>query len=165
MPSTPLIEFKEEKAKPTWEVYQVLWADVDYNELPPILAWDNNDNKKEKQREELIWEATINAWTNNNQSEMLPILNWEEKNRKKEKGREENIPEKTTITEEITSGWEREYLREPIKELPYIPLKCKDCGKKLFSMGAWVALDKDYWMRTHYYCKPCHRKQYGYPKR
>ncbi|KAG9287782.1 hypothetical protein G9A89_017377 [Geosiphon pyriformis] len=114
-PSTPLIKFEKEKAKPTWEAYQVSWADVNHNELLPILAWDNNDNGKEKQREKLTWKATINTWTDNNQSEMPPILDWEE-----------NIPEKTITAEEITSGWEREYSREPIKELPYIPLKCKD---------------------------------------
>ncbi|KAG9298379.1 hypothetical protein G9A89_005239 [Geosiphon pyriformis] len=31
-------------------------------------------------------------------------------------------------------------------------------------MEAWIALDEDYWMRTHYYCKPCHRERYDYPK-
>ncbi|KAG9285515.1 hypothetical protein G9A89_006503 [Geosiphon pyriformis] len=122
MPSTPLIEFEEEKAKPTW---------------------------KEKQREEPTWKATINIWTNNNQSEMPPILNWKEKNKEKGKEREENIPEEPTTTEEITSGWKREYSCEPIKELPYISLKCKDCRKKLSSMGAWS----------------CHKEWYGYLKR
>ncbi|KAG9304417.1 hypothetical protein G9A89_019979 [Geosiphon pyriformis] len=165
MPSTPLIEFEKEKMKPIWEAYQILWADVDHNELLPILAWDNNNNRKEKQREKPTWKATIDTWTNNNQSEMPPILDWEEKNKEKGKGREENIPEETTTTEKITSGWERKYSCEPIKELPYIPLKCKDCGKKLSSMRTWVVLDKNYWMRIHYYCKSCHREQYGYSKR
>ncbi|KAG9296658.1 hypothetical protein G9A89_009917 [Geosiphon pyriformis] len=96
---------------------------------------------------------------------MSSILDWEEKNKEKGKGREENIPEETTTAEEITSGWEKKYSREPIKEPPYIPLKYKDCGKKLFSLEAWVVSDEDYWMRTHYYCKPCHREQYDYPKR
>ncbi|KAG9288529.1 hypothetical protein G9A89_015735 [Geosiphon pyriformis] len=32
----PLINF-EEKTKPIWEVYQVLWANPDHNELLPIL--------------------------------------------------------------------------------------------------------------------------------
>ncbi|KAG9304732.1 hypothetical protein G9A89_003906 [Geosiphon pyriformis] len=92
MPSTPLIEFEEEKVKPIWEAYQVF--------------------------------------------EMLPILDWEEKSKEKGKGREENIPKETTTAEEITSDWKREYSHEPIKELPYIPLKCKNCGKKLSSMEA-----------------------------
>ncbi|KAG9302644.1 hypothetical protein G9A89_007348 [Geosiphon pyriformis] len=38
MTSVPLINLKEEKLKPTWEAYQVSWADVDHNELPPILT-------------------------------------------------------------------------------------------------------------------------------
>ncbi|KAG9286043.1 hypothetical protein G9A89_022720 [Geosiphon pyriformis] len=96
---------------------------------------------------------------------MPPILDWEKKNKKKKKGREENIPEETTTAEKITSGWEKKYSCEPIKELPYIPLKCKDCGKKLSSIRAWVVPDEDYWTRTHYFCKPCHREQYDYPKR
>ncbi|KAG9307432.1 hypothetical protein G9A89_017262 [Geosiphon pyriformis] len=50
-PSIPLIEFEKEKAKPTWEVYQVLWADINHNGLLPILVWNNNDNGKEKQKE------------------------------------------------------------------------------------------------------------------
>ncbi|KAG9299513.1 hypothetical protein G9A89_020684 [Geosiphon pyriformis] len=110
----------------TWEAYQVSWADINHNELLPILAWNKNDNKKKKQREKPTWKATIDAWTDNNQSEMPPILDWEEKNKKKGKGREENIPKETTTVEEITSGWEREYSCEPIKKPPYIPFKCKD---------------------------------------
>ncbi|KAG9298318.1 hypothetical protein G9A89_002806 [Geosiphon pyriformis] len=35
--STLLIELEEEKLKPTWEVYQVLWANNDHNKLLPIL--------------------------------------------------------------------------------------------------------------------------------
>ncbi|KAG9297097.1 hypothetical protein G9A89_019378 [Geosiphon pyriformis] len=46
--------------------------------------------------------------------------------KEKGKGREKNISEETTTAEEITSDWERKYSREPIKEPPYIPLKCKD---------------------------------------
>ncbi|KAG9307140.1 hypothetical protein G9A89_016968 [Geosiphon pyriformis] len=33
-----LIELEKEKEKPTWEAYQVSWANTDHNELPPILA-------------------------------------------------------------------------------------------------------------------------------
>ncbi|KAG9292953.1 hypothetical protein G9A89_016315 [Geosiphon pyriformis] len=42
--STPLIELKEEKLKPTWEAYQVSWADNNHNKLLLILLqekWDN----------------------------------------------------------------------------------------------------------------------------
>ncbi|KAG9298023.1 hypothetical protein G9A89_018851 [Geosiphon pyriformis] len=62
---------------------------------------------------------------------MPPILDWKEKSKKKGKRREENILEKTTTAKEITNDWEKEYSHKPIKEPPYIPLKCKDCGKKL----------------------------------
>ncbi|KAG9304434.1 hypothetical protein G9A89_019996 [Geosiphon pyriformis] len=109
------------------------------------------------------WLSKTNATLDWNTQELQ--LSQNEKSKEKEKEKEENIPEETTTAEEITSGWEREYLREPIKKPPYIPLKCKDCEKKLSSIGAWVAPDKDYWTQTHYYCKSCHRKQYGYPKR
>ncbi|KAG9302794.1 hypothetical protein G9A89_009571, partial [Geosiphon pyriformis] len=53
-PIAPLIELKKEKEKPTWEVYQVSWADKDnHNKLPPILSWNNKG--KGKQTEELTW--------------------------------------------------------------------------------------------------------------
>ncbi|KAG9285381.1 hypothetical protein G9A89_010856 [Geosiphon pyriformis] len=60
------------------------------------------------------------------------------KSKEKEKKKEENIPEETTTAREITSGWKRKYLHEPIKEPSYISLKYKNCRKKLFSIGAWV---------------------------
>ncbi|KAG9287685.1 hypothetical protein G9A89_004088 [Geosiphon pyriformis] len=44
-------------------------------------------------------------------------------------------------------------------------LQVQRLQKKLSSMGAWIASNKDYWMRTHYYCKPCHCKCYDYSKR
>ncbi|KAG9286442.1 hypothetical protein G9A89_014608 [Geosiphon pyriformis] len=50
----PLIELEKKTKKPTWEAYQVLWTDVDHNELPLILAWDEDDYRKEKQKEEHI---------------------------------------------------------------------------------------------------------------
>ncbi|KAG9296215.1 hypothetical protein G9A89_014807 [Geosiphon pyriformis] len=52
-PLAPLIEFKKEKEKLTWEVYQISWADKDHNKLLLILSWD--DNNKEKQKKELTW--------------------------------------------------------------------------------------------------------------
>ncbi|KAG9295792.1 hypothetical protein G9A89_009021 [Geosiphon pyriformis] len=44
----PLIEFEEEKKKPTWKAYQISWADENHNELLPILFWDNNGKGKQK---------------------------------------------------------------------------------------------------------------------
>ncbi|KAG9307509.1 hypothetical protein G9A89_017339 [Geosiphon pyriformis] len=90
-----------------------LWTDIDHNKLPPILAWDNNDNEKKKQRKESTWKATINAWTDNNQSKMPPILDWEEKNKKKGKEREENIPEETTTHQTKTTKHESITIASP----------------------------------------------------
>ncbi|KAG9305640.1 hypothetical protein G9A89_022562 [Geosiphon pyriformis] len=56
-----LIDLEEEKLKPTWEVYQASWADVDHNELPPILTWDDDNNGKEEQRKEPICRTTIDT--------------------------------------------------------------------------------------------------------
>ncbi|KAG9286235.1 hypothetical protein G9A89_014221 [Geosiphon pyriformis] len=56
-----LIELKEKKKKPTWEAYQVLWADVDHNKLLPILAWNDDNNGKEEQGKKPICGTTINA--------------------------------------------------------------------------------------------------------
>ncbi|KAG9294584.1 hypothetical protein G9A89_008063 [Geosiphon pyriformis] len=47
MPPAPLIKFEEEEKKPTWEAYQVFWADTEYNELPP----NEREKRKEKTKE------------------------------------------------------------------------------------------------------------------
>ncbi|KAG9288356.1 hypothetical protein G9A89_021387 [Geosiphon pyriformis] len=53
----------KEKPKPTWEVYQVLWANVEHNELLPILNWEERNNVKGKgtETEKHTWETTIDA--------------------------------------------------------------------------------------------------------
>ncbi|KAG9295360.1 hypothetical protein G9A89_013389 [Geosiphon pyriformis] len=122
------------------------------------------DHGKEKQKEEHTWETTIGAWIDDNQNELSPTLSWEEKGKGKE--RENNLPEETESTKNNTSNWTSSYsIHESLPQPPHIPLKYKDCGKKLSSMGAWIAPDKNHWMRTHYYCKSCHRERYDYPKR
>ncbi|KAG9285163.1 hypothetical protein G9A89_004378 [Geosiphon pyriformis] len=55
-----------------------------------------------------------------------------------------------------TSNW-----KQPL----YIPLKCKDCNKKLSSMEACIFPEEEYETRTCYFCKACHREQFGSPKR
>ncbi|KAG9287702.1 hypothetical protein G9A89_004105 [Geosiphon pyriformis] len=52
-----LIKLEEEKEKPTWEAYQVLWADEEHNELLPILSWDDSNKGKGKQKEEFTWKT------------------------------------------------------------------------------------------------------------
>ncbi|KAG9285645.1 hypothetical protein G9A89_009285 [Geosiphon pyriformis] len=71
----PLIDLNEEKPKPTWEAYQVSWADEKHNKLPPILFWDDNNKEKGKQKKELTWETNDLTWTNNNESELTS--SWE----------------------------------------------------------------------------------------
>ncbi|KAG9287977.1 hypothetical protein G9A89_017572 [Geosiphon pyriformis] len=55
------------------------------------------------------------------------------------------------------------YLKpEPRKQCLYIPLKCKNCHKKLLSIGACISPKKEYENHTCYYCKACHREQWGH---
>ncbi|KAG9303017.1 hypothetical protein G9A89_006234 [Geosiphon pyriformis] len=137
--SMPLIDFEKEKPKLTWEMYQVSWANVEHNKLPPILDWEerNNVKRKETETEEHTCETTINIWNNDDE--------------RKGKEKEEDLSGKANeAIEKIT-----------IKKSPYILLKCQDCKKKLSSMEAWIMPDEDYWTRTHYYCKPCHKECYN----
>ncbi|KAG9286710.1 hypothetical protein G9A89_012260 [Geosiphon pyriformis] len=57
-------------------------------------------------------------------------------------------------------GWKkvRYSTPEPQKQPLYIPLKCKDCNKKLLSMGACISPEEEYETRTYYFCKACHRE-------
>ncbi|KAG9304199.1 hypothetical protein G9A89_019761 [Geosiphon pyriformis] len=92
-----------------------------------------------KETRKSIWEAYQVLWANQDHNELPP----EEKDNGKRKGKKTTL-EETTSTSEIT-------IHEPLPQLPYIPLKYKDY--------------KDHWMQTHYYCKLCHRKCYGYSKK
>ncbi|KAG9304295.1 hypothetical protein G9A89_019857 [Geosiphon pyriformis] len=62
----PLIKLEEKTKKPTWEAYQISWANIDHNELLPILAWNKDDHEKGKQKEEHTWETTIGTWIDDN---------------------------------------------------------------------------------------------------
>ncbi|KAG9285585.1 hypothetical protein G9A89_008562 [Geosiphon pyriformis] len=69
----------------------------------------------------------------------------------------------TPHSEPKTPGWNISYSKpEPRKQCPYIPLKCKDCHKKLSSMGACISSEEEYENHTCYYCKACHREQWDY---
>ncbi|KAG9303347.1 hypothetical protein G9A89_013673 [Geosiphon pyriformis] len=60
----------------------------------------------------------------------------------------------TPHTKPETSGWNILYSKpEPRKQCPYIPLKCKDCHKKLSSMEACISPEEEYENHTCYYCK------------
>ncbi|KAG9300307.1 hypothetical protein G9A89_011380 [Geosiphon pyriformis] len=56
--------------------------------------------------------------------------------------------------EPVTPRWNVLYSKpKPQKQCPYIPLKCKDCHKKLSSMGACISPEEEYENHTCYYCK------------
>ncbi|KAG9305530.1 hypothetical protein G9A89_003593 [Geosiphon pyriformis] len=59
----------------------------------------------------------------------------------------------------------RYFTPEPQKQPLYIPLKCKDCNKKLSSMEVCISPEEEYETRTCYFCKACHKKRFGYLKR
>ncbi|KAG9303044.1 hypothetical protein G9A89_022133 [Geosiphon pyriformis] len=62
-------------------------------------------------------------------------------------------------TKPKTSGWNIPYSKpKPRKQRPYIPLKYKDCHKKLSSMEACISPEEEYENHTCYYCKACHRE-------
>ncbi|KAG9295101.1 hypothetical protein G9A89_006082 [Geosiphon pyriformis] len=57
----------------------------------------------------------------------------------------------------VTSEWNVPYSKpEPCKQCSYIPLKCKNCHKKLSSMGACISPEEEYRNHTCYYCKSCY---------
>ncbi|KAG9292958.1 hypothetical protein G9A89_016320 [Geosiphon pyriformis] len=65
--------------------------------------------------------------------------------------------------EPVTTKWNVPYSKpEPQKQHPYIPLKCKDCHKKLSSIGACISPEEEYENYTCYYCKACHKEQWGH---
>ncbi|KAG9286961.1 hypothetical protein G9A89_001199 [Geosiphon pyriformis] len=79
--STPLIELKEEKEKPTWEAYQVLWANNEHNKLLPVSSWD--DQEKRKQREKPTWNNDqMCSCTVESESIFNPDLNFDNDNDK-----------------------------------------------------------------------------------
>ncbi|KAG9285085.1 hypothetical protein G9A89_009896 [Geosiphon pyriformis] len=98
-----LIKLEEEKKKPTWEAYQVLWADEEHNELPPILFWDDNNKEKEKQKEELTWETNDLTWTNNDESKLTSSWEWEEDKENKRKEKEKETTQTTTTYNTYTT--------------------------------------------------------------
>ncbi|KAG9291796.1 hypothetical protein G9A89_012081 [Geosiphon pyriformis] len=63
--------------------------------------------------------------------------------------------------EPVTPGWNISYSKpEPQKQCSYIPLKYKDCHKKLSSMGACISSEEEYGNHICYYCKSCHQEQW-----
>ncbi|KAG9301741.1 hypothetical protein G9A89_003287 [Geosiphon pyriformis] len=63
----------------------------------------------------------------------------------------------------VTPRWNVSYSKpEPQKQRSYISLKCKNCHKKLLSIGACISSEKEYENHTCYYCKACHRERWSH---
>ncbi|KAG9285492.1 hypothetical protein G9A89_021823 [Geosiphon pyriformis] len=154
--TAPLIDFEEDKPKPTWETYQVSWADEKHNKLLPILSWDNNG--KGKQKEEPTWKTDNLTWTNHDKSEPTTSWVWEEKNTKRK--RKEKKEEVTTTTHNLYA-----YTIPYWFTYHYLKLICTNCGKKLSSMSACCDNNKEYQTATKFYCRTCLIKCFGRPKR
>ncbi|KAG9287535.1 hypothetical protein G9A89_019596 [Geosiphon pyriformis] len=114
------------------------------------LDWETQELKISYQGQYTIIPATY---------EKAPVFEFEE---------EKKMPlTETYMALGLTSNWKKVRYSTPElqKESPYIPLKCKDCKKKLSSMGACISLEEEYETHTCYFCKACHREQFGSPKR
>ncbi|KAG9298978.1 hypothetical protein G9A89_020291 [Geosiphon pyriformis] len=136
-----LIKLEEEKKKPTWEAYQVSWANeqgkehTDHYELLPILSWDNNP--KGKQRKELTWETNDLIWTNNKQKE---ISSWEwNEDKRKGKEKKERMPPTTTIYNSYTHHTPQQFnYRWPrLRQGKWDNQPCLACGETLLDERMW----------------------------
>ncbi|KAG9296899.1 hypothetical protein G9A89_006854 [Geosiphon pyriformis] len=135
---------------------QLLWANVDYNKLPPILSWDNNNNGKGKQKAEFTWKTDNLTWTDNDK--LTSNWKWEEnKESNKEKGKEKE--EKTTLTD--TTTYNSHIYPSPPTNYHQPKLICVDCGKKLLSIGTCCGDDEKYSMATRFYCRACVIEHFG----
>ncbi|KAG9291436.1 hypothetical protein G9A89_021855 [Geosiphon pyriformis] len=136
------------------------------------LNWETQELKISYQEQYTIVPATCGTF--NKQSKKASVFEFEEE---KEMpltetymalGSTSNWAEKTKqeIFKELR-GWKkvRYFTPEPQKQPLYIPLKCKDCNKKLSSMGACIFPEEEYETRTCYFCKACHRERFGSSKR
>ncbi|KAG9290690.1 hypothetical protein G9A89_011653 [Geosiphon pyriformis] len=136
------------------------------------LNWETQELKISYQRQYTI--VPVTCGTFNKCSEKALVFEFEE---------EKEMPlTETYMALGSTSNWAEETEQKIFKESrrwkkvrystlesrkqpPYIPLKCKDCNKKLSSMEACISPEEEYETRTCYFCKACHRKQFGSPKR
>ncbi|KAG9307658.1 hypothetical protein G9A89_023223 [Geosiphon pyriformis] len=136
------------------------------------LNWETQELKISYQKQYTIVPATCNTF--NKQSEKAPVFEFEE---------EKEMPlTKTYMALGLTSNWAEETEQEifeesrgwkkvrystlePQKQPLYIPLKCKNCNKKLSSMGTCISPEEEYETRTCYFCKTYHRERFGSPKR
>ncbi|KAG9300303.1 hypothetical protein G9A89_011376 [Geosiphon pyriformis] len=136
------------------------------------LNWETQELKISYQEQYTIVPATCDIF--NKQSEKAPVFEFEEE--------KEMLLTETYMALGSTFNWAEETKQEIFEESrewkkvrysipesrkqpPYIPFKCKDCNKKLLSMGACISSEEEYETRTCYFCKACHRERFGSPKR
>ncbi|KAG9298879.1 hypothetical protein G9A89_015900 [Geosiphon pyriformis] len=142
-----------------------------------VLANANLDWKTQKLKisyQEQYTRVLVICGTFNKKSEKVPVFEFKEK-------KELSIT-KTFMALELPFNWAKETEQkifektrklnivrystpESRKQPPYIPLKCKDYKKKLLSMRACIFSEEEYETCTCYFCKTCHRKRFGYPKK
>ncbi|KAG9294903.1 hypothetical protein G9A89_003243 [Geosiphon pyriformis] len=122
--------------------YQVLVGNDWFLKANANLNWETQEFKISYQEQYTIVPATC---------EKAPVFEFEE--------------EKEILFTETYMKKVRYSTPEPRKQPPYIPLKCKDCNKKLSLMGACISPKEEYETRTCYFCKACHRERFGSPKK
>ncbi|KAG9297746.1 hypothetical protein G9A89_011261 [Geosiphon pyriformis] len=136
------------------------------------LDWETQELQLFYQRQHARVPATCDIF--NKQSEKALVFEFEEKEEKPivetfmalestsnwAEETEQTYFAKNSYSEKPeTPGWNIPYSKpEPKKRHPYIPLKCKDCHKKLSSMEACISPEEKYENHTCYYCKACHRE-------
>ncbi|KAG9290478.1 hypothetical protein G9A89_002453 [Geosiphon pyriformis] len=136
------------------------------------LDWETLKLKISYQGQYTIVSATCDTF--NKQSEKAPVFKFEKK---------KEMPfTETYMAIESTSNWaeeteqknfeeSREWKKvrystpEPQKKPPYIPLKCKNCKKKLSPMEACISPEEEYETHICYFCKACYRERFGSPKK
>ncbi|KAG9293981.1 hypothetical protein G9A89_019319 [Geosiphon pyriformis] len=129
------------------------------------LNWETQKLKISYQEQYTIVSVTCSTF--NKQSKKAPVFEFEE---------EKKMPlTETYMALGLPSNWAEEteqeifkesrkwkkvryFTPEPRKKPLYIPLKYKDCKKKLLSMGACIFPEEEYETCTCYFCKACHRK-------
>ncbi|KAG9289061.1 hypothetical protein G9A89_015610 [Geosiphon pyriformis] len=172
----------------TYQLMQQLKQNVDRPVQTVIVTADVRNNWLLKANANLNWETQelkilyqgqytivlVTCGIFNKQSEKVPVFEFEEE--------KEMLLTETYMALGSTSNWaeetEQEIFKEsrgwkkvrystpePQKQPLYIPLKCKECNKKLSSMGACISSEEEYETRTYYFCKACHRERFGSPKR
>ncbi|KAG9307768.1 hypothetical protein G9A89_023333 [Geosiphon pyriformis] len=122
------------------------------------LDWETQELKISYQGQHTIVSATCGTFKK--QSKKAPVLEFEEK-------KEMPLTE-TYMALGSTSNWAKKTeqkffeesrrwkkvrysIPEPQKQSPYIPLKCRNCNKKLSSMGACILPKEEYENHTCYY--------------